>query len=163
MERIPESEAIAEPVDARRFNEVMGSNRFRLEGYRQLARRAVDAGILPGGKVLDMGTGPGFVAIEVARLLIALSWPNTTICKLDSSFCRVSLSSVLSLLVTVVLPSLSDSPMARTATVAPAPSRATMPAITNGILEDLRAGGGECGLACGAGIGGGCARGSMRF
>jgi ubiquinone/menaquinone biosynthesis C-methylase UbiE len=70
MERMPESEATAEPVDARRFNEVMGSNRFRLEGYRQLARRAVDVEIPPGGKVLDMGTGPGFVAIEVAKLLV---------------------------------------------------------------------------------------------
>jgi len=69
MERIPESEAIAEPVDARRFNEVMGSNRFRLADYERLACRAVDVGIPPGGKVLDMGTGPGFVAIEVAKLL----------------------------------------------------------------------------------------------
>ena len=69
MERIPESEAIAEPVDARRFNEVMGGNRFRQAGYRQLARRAVGAGIAPEAKVLDMGTGPGFVAIEVAKLL----------------------------------------------------------------------------------------------
>jgi hypothetical protein len=69
MERAPEDEAIAEPVDARRFNEVMGSNRFRQADYRRLACRAVDVGIPPGGKVLDMGTGPGFVAIEVARLL----------------------------------------------------------------------------------------------
>lgn len=69
MERIPESEAIAEPVDARRFNEVMGSNQFRQADYQRLARRAVDLGIPSGGKVLDMGTGPGFVAIEVARLL----------------------------------------------------------------------------------------------
>jgi ubiquinone/menaquinone biosynthesis C-methylase UbiE len=69
VERIPESEAIAEPVDARRFNEVMGSNQFRQADYQRLARRAVDLGIPAGGKVLDMGTGPGFVAIEVARLL----------------------------------------------------------------------------------------------
>jgi ubiquinone/menaquinone biosynthesis C-methylase UbiE len=69
MERVPESEAIAEMTDARRFNEVMGRNRFRQEGIRQLAREAVGMGIPPGGKVLDMGTGPGFVAIEVARLL----------------------------------------------------------------------------------------------
>ena len=69
MERIPESEAIAEPVDARRFNEVMGSNQFRLADYQRLAHRAVDVGIPPGGKVLDMGTGPGFVAIEVGKLL----------------------------------------------------------------------------------------------
>jgi cyclopropane fatty-acyl-phospholipid synthase-like methyltransferase len=69
VERVPESEAIAEPVDARRFNEVMGENRFRQADYRRLACRAVGLGIPPGGKVLDMGTGPGFVAVEVTRLL----------------------------------------------------------------------------------------------
>lgn len=69
MERIPEDEAIAEPVDARQFNEAMGNNRFRQADYRRLARRAADMGIPPRGKVLDMGTGPGFVAIEVARLV----------------------------------------------------------------------------------------------
>jgi ubiquinone/menaquinone biosynthesis C-methylase UbiE len=69
MERIPESEAIAEPVDARRFSEVMGSNRFRQADYRRLAQRAVGLTTPPGGKVLDIGTGPGFVAIEVAKLL----------------------------------------------------------------------------------------------
>jgi len=69
MERIPESEAIAESVDARRFSQVMSENRFRQADYRRLACRAVDLGIPPGGKVLDMGTGPGFVAIEVAKLL----------------------------------------------------------------------------------------------
>jgi ubiquinone/menaquinone biosynthesis C-methylase UbiE len=69
MERIPEVEAIAEPVDARRFNEVMSSNRFRQADYRRLARRAVDTGLPQGGMVLDMGTGSGFVAIEVAKLL----------------------------------------------------------------------------------------------
>jgi ubiquinone/menaquinone biosynthesis C-methylase UbiE len=69
MERIPEAEAIAEGADARRFSELMGSNRFRQEGYRRLACEAVAMGIPPRGKVLDMGTGPGFVAIELARLL----------------------------------------------------------------------------------------------
>ena len=49
MERIPEDEVIAEPVDAGRFNQVMGSNRFRQADYRRLARRAVDLGIPPGG------------------------------------------------------------------------------------------------------------------
>ena len=71
MERIPESEAIAEPVDAQRFNAVMGRNRFRQADYQRLARRAVDMGIPVGGRVLDMGTGPGYVAIEVAKLLRA--------------------------------------------------------------------------------------------
>jgi ubiquinone/menaquinone biosynthesis C-methylase UbiE len=69
MERIPESEAIAEMADARRFNEFMGGNRFRRQEYRQLAREAVGLGVSPGGKVLDIGTGPGFMAIEVAQLL----------------------------------------------------------------------------------------------
>jgi ubiquinone/menaquinone biosynthesis C-methylase UbiE len=69
MERIPESETIAEVTDARRFNEFMGSNRFRQQEYRRLAREAVALGVPPRGKVLDVGTGPGFVAIKVARLL----------------------------------------------------------------------------------------------
>ena len=69
MERVPESEAIAEMADARRFNEFMGGSRFRQQEYRRLARQAVELGVPSGGKVLDVGTGPGFVAIEVARLL----------------------------------------------------------------------------------------------
>jgi ubiquinone/menaquinone biosynthesis C-methylase UbiE len=69
MERVPESEAIDELADARRFNEFMGGNRFRQQEYRQLARDAVSLGVPPRGKVLDVGTGPGYVAIEVARLL----------------------------------------------------------------------------------------------
>jgi len=69
MERRPESEAIAEMADARRFDEYMSGNRFRQQEYRQLAREAVSLGVPPGGRVLDVGTGPGFVAIEVARLL----------------------------------------------------------------------------------------------
>jgi ubiquinone/menaquinone biosynthesis C-methylase UbiE len=69
VERVPESEAIAEMADARRFNEFMGGNRFRQQEYRQLARHAVELGVPAVGKVLDLGTGPGFVAIEVARLL----------------------------------------------------------------------------------------------
>ena len=69
MSRTPESEAITEMADARRFNEFMGGNRFRQQEYRRLAREAVALGVPPGAKVLDVGTGPGFVAIEVARLL----------------------------------------------------------------------------------------------
>jgi ubiquinone/menaquinone biosynthesis C-methylase UbiE len=69
VERIAEGEAIAEMADARRFNEFMGRNRFRQEDYRRLARQAVALGMPPGGSVLDVGTGPGFVAIEIARLL----------------------------------------------------------------------------------------------
>jgi len=69
MERVAESEAISEMADARRFNEFMGGNRFRQQEYRRLAHEAVALGVPPGGKVLDVGTGSGFVAIEVARLL----------------------------------------------------------------------------------------------
>jgi ubiquinone/menaquinone biosynthesis C-methylase UbiE len=69
MDRVPENEAIAEMADARRFSEFMGGNRFRQSEYRRLARQAVALGVRPGGKALDLGTGPGFVAVEVARLL----------------------------------------------------------------------------------------------
>ncbi len=68
MERVPESEAIAELKDARRYSAVMGRGLVQHE-YRHLARHAVALGVPQGGRVLDVGTGPGFVAIEVARLL----------------------------------------------------------------------------------------------
>jgi len=69
MKRIPESEAISEMADARRFNEFMGNNRFRQQEYHELAQRIAAMGIPNGGKVLDVGTGTGFVAIAVARAL----------------------------------------------------------------------------------------------
>ncbi|MBN1875267.1 MAG: class I SAM-dependent methyltransferase [Anaerolineae bacterium] len=69
MKRIPESEAISEMADARRFNEFMGNNRFRQQEYRELAQRIMELGIPAGGKVLDVGTGTGFVAMEVAKLV----------------------------------------------------------------------------------------------
>ena len=68
MNRIPEAEAIAEMEQARRFNDVMGHGPVQHE-YRRLARDVVALGVPSGGRVLDVGTGPGFVAIEVARLL----------------------------------------------------------------------------------------------
>ncbi len=69
MKRIPESEAISEMADARRFNEFMGSNRFRQREYGELAQRLAALGVPDGGKVLDVGTGTGFVAIAVAKVL----------------------------------------------------------------------------------------------
>jgi ubiquinone/menaquinone biosynthesis C-methylase UbiE len=68
MERIPENEAIAEMQDTHRYNQVM-SGRLVQHEYRRLARDVVEMGVPPGGKVLDVGTGPGFVALEIARLL----------------------------------------------------------------------------------------------
>jgi ubiquinone/menaquinone biosynthesis C-methylase UbiE len=70
MERLPEGEAISEMEDARRFSQVM-SNRLVQHEYRRLARDVVEMGLPTGAKVLDVGTGPGFVAIEIARLLSA--------------------------------------------------------------------------------------------
>jgi len=67
MERVPESQAIAEMQDARRFNQVMGGNRFRQQEYRQLASDLCALGVPAGGKVLDVGTGTGYVALAVAR------------------------------------------------------------------------------------------------
>jgi ubiquinone/menaquinone biosynthesis C-methylase UbiE len=43
--------------------------RLRQHEYRDLARQVVEMGVPAGGRVLDVGTGPGFVAIAVARLL----------------------------------------------------------------------------------------------
>jgi ubiquinone/menaquinone biosynthesis C-methylase UbiE len=68
MERVPESEAIAEMNDARRYSQVMNGWLAQHE-YRELAQEVMSMGVPPGGKVLDLGTGPGFVAIEVARQL----------------------------------------------------------------------------------------------
>jgi ubiquinone/menaquinone biosynthesis C-methylase UbiE len=68
MGRIAEEEGIMQMEDARRFNQVMGKGLVQHE-YRELAKAVVAMGIPRGGKVLDVGTGTGFVAIEVALLL----------------------------------------------------------------------------------------------
>lgn len=68
MERTAENEAIAEMSEARRFNRFMRGNRFRQNEYRRLAREIV-AMAGTAMRVLDIGTGSGFVAIEVAKLL----------------------------------------------------------------------------------------------
>jgi ubiquinone/menaquinone biosynthesis C-methylase UbiE len=68
MERIPEPESIQQVEDALRFNQVMGKGLVQHE-YRQLARAVVDMNVPEDGKILDLGTGTGFVAIEIARLL----------------------------------------------------------------------------------------------
>jgi ubiquinone/menaquinone biosynthesis C-methylase UbiE len=68
MKRMPESEAIAEMADARQYSEQM-SNRLVQHEYLKLAQDAAQMGIPAGGKVLDVGTGPGFVALHMARLL----------------------------------------------------------------------------------------------
>ena len=68
MERVPEAEVIAGVEDAHRYSEIMGRGLVQHE-YRALARQAADMAPAHGGKVLDIGTGPGFIAIEIARLL----------------------------------------------------------------------------------------------
>jgi ubiquinone/menaquinone biosynthesis C-methylase UbiE len=90
MQRVAEGEAIDSVADARRFNEFMGGNRFRQEEYRRLAETLVRMGIPPGGKVLDVGTGPGFVAIAVARLLRETAG---TVCGLDLSPAMLELAA----------------------------------------------------------------------
>jgi ubiquinone/menaquinone biosynthesis C-methylase UbiE len=68
MERIPEQEAIAEMEAAQRYNQVMGRGLIQQE-YRKLAEAVISRNIPEGGKVLDLGTGPGFVALEIASRL----------------------------------------------------------------------------------------------
>ncbi len=68
MERVREEEAIAEMAQAQQFNEHMKKSLVQHE-YRLLARQAVKLGIPRGGQVLDIGTGPGYIAMEIASLL----------------------------------------------------------------------------------------------
>lgn len=67
MGRKPENEAIDEMAQARRYHAVMGRGVMQHE-YRRIGRQI--ARMLPlGGRILDLGTGPGYVAIETARCL----------------------------------------------------------------------------------------------
>lgn len=68
MQRIPEQEAIRPLADARRFNQVMGARYIQRE-YQKLAHDVLAMGVPMGGQVLDVGTGSGYVAIQVAGLL----------------------------------------------------------------------------------------------
>ncbi len=54
--------------DARRFNQVMGRGMVQHE-YRKLARTLVGLGLPQECRVLDVGTGTGYVALEVASCL----------------------------------------------------------------------------------------------
>lgn len=69
MERISEPESISDMAAARRFDEFMRGHHFRQQEYRRLARRVVEMEVPRGGRVLDVGTGPGFLGIEVAQRL----------------------------------------------------------------------------------------------
>lgn len=81
MERIPEGQVIAAAPDVQRYNRVMGRG-LMMQEYRRLARHAVSlvAADRPV-QALDVGTGPGFVAIQVAHLLP----PGSTVTGLDLS------------------------------------------------------------------------------
>jgi len=68
MERVPENEAIAKLQDAHRYSQVMSKGLVQHE-YQALAREVIELGVPAGGQVLDVGTGPGFIALKVARLL----------------------------------------------------------------------------------------------
>lgn len=88
-ERVAESEVIEQTEDARRFNAVMGKGMVQRE-YQKFAEHAVSLKIPSGGKVLDIGTGTGFVAIKVAKLLAG---QNITVTGVDLSDAMLSVAA----------------------------------------------------------------------
>jgi ubiquinone/menaquinone biosynthesis C-methylase UbiE len=69
MRQVPEDAVFADMAEARRFNELMRNNKHWQEECQELAQKVVALGVPPGSKLLDLETGPGYLAIEVARLL----------------------------------------------------------------------------------------------
>ena len=85
--RTPKGEAISQITQARRYDAVMGRGLMQRE-YRRIGRQV--AQMLPcGGRILDIGTGPGYVAIEVARLLGA----SAEITGIDASEAMLSVAA----------------------------------------------------------------------
>jgi ubiquinone/menaquinone biosynthesis C-methylase UbiE len=86
MERKPEGEAISEVTDARRFNKIMGRGMVQLE-YRRLARTLAGFDLPKKAAILDVGTGTGYVALEVAAAL-----PTACVTGIDLSEAMLNLA-----------------------------------------------------------------------
>lgn len=68
MKREYEGEAIDDEEIARIYSKGAESSRIIQREYRKLGKLVAEA-CLEGGRILDIGTGPGFVAIEAAKAL----------------------------------------------------------------------------------------------
>jgi ubiquinone/menaquinone biosynthesis C-methylase UbiE len=64
MERIPSLEAVDDPEVARAFNRISRIPHFRLMRWA-VARRA--ATMMPAGQAADLGCGPGYLVLKLAR------------------------------------------------------------------------------------------------
>jgi ubiquinone/menaquinone biosynthesis C-methylase UbiE len=69
MRQVPEDVVFADMAEARRFNDVMRKNKYWQEECQELAQQVAALGVPSGGRLLDLETGPGYLVIEVARLL----------------------------------------------------------------------------------------------